>query len=404
MANQRQTGDRAEACGDAVPLLDPSGDQERQNARDELAVYVHIPWCIKKCPYCDFNSHPVRGNEDYTAYATALLDDWRTQLVRFGLRPKITSVFFGGGTPSLAPPFLFARILDALAPSAAVEVTMEANPGTAEYADFAGYRQAGINRLSIGVQSLNNKHLNALGRVHDSAEVIYAYDKARNAGFDNINLDLMWGLPAQAPDEALDDLQHAISLAPEHLSWYQLTIEEKTEFARRPPQLPQEDPLGDMETAGLALLEDSGYERYEVSAFAREQRLRCAHNLNYWGFGDYIGLGAGAHGKLTARGTHGLAIQRTHHPRSPRLFQAHPEAAQVDNIDPDDVPLEFLLNVLRLVEGVTFEEMWLRTGLGPAALAPHWARLVDLGLVHADRVGTTPLGLRYLDSTLAQFA
>ncbi|MCY4270799.1 MAG: radical SAM family heme chaperone HemW, partial [Gammaproteobacteria bacterium] len=264
-----------------------------------LGLYVHIPWCVRKCPYCDFNSHerPGAGIPE-AAYVEALCGE-------IALNKKIRlieTVFFGGGTPSLFQPESFARLLGrlaerkCLAPEA--EITLEANPGIAEAGRFAACRAAGINRLSIGVQSFDDAALARLGRIHGGADARAAFTIAREAGFDNINLDLMFGLPRQSQSQALSDLETAIALAPEHISWYQLTLEPNTVFWRRPPRLPPEHLIDTTQEAGIALLESAGYARYEVSAFARPGKA-CRHNLNYWRFGDYLGIGAGAHGKLT---------------------------------------------------------------------------------------------------------
>jgi putative oxygen-independent coproporphyrinogen III oxidase len=367
-----------------------------------LALYVHFPWCVAKCPYCDFNSHPLKPDTDFERYTHALLQDWRSQLNTFTLNQPFNSVFVGGGTPSLLPAELIQEVLQAMPLSATVEITMEANPGTTEYTNFAAYRHAGVNRLSIGAQSFNNSALKQLGRIHQACETEKAFAKARLAGFDNINLDLMWGLPQQTVEDALDDLDAAIALAPEHISWYQLTIEAKTEFARRTPLLPVEDTLAKMESAGLQKLKDAGYLRYEVSAFAQDKQF-CQHNLNYWSFGDYVGIGAGAHGKLVAPGVSTPGLIRTTKAHQPRLYLADPEATQTSTIPSDQLVVEFMLNALRLVDGVDFSTFSTNTGLPWQAVAHMWEPLVEQGLVRADRCATTPLGLRYLDSVVAEF-
>lgn len=371
-----------------------------------LGVYVHFPWCVQKCPYCDFNSHPLRGSLDEDAYLQALLEDLGAQLRDLSClerergAPRIDSVFFGGGTPSLFAADTFASLLAELAPwlTADVEVTMEANPGTVEHYPWKDYRKAGINRLSLGAQSFAPGALRKLGRIHGPDEIGVAFRAAREAGFDNINLDMMYALPEQSAAEALADLEAALALSPDHVSWYQLTLEPKTEFHARPPTLPDEDAVIDMEAHGRELLVAAGFTRYEISAYARPGRM-ARHNLNYWTFGDYLGVGAGAHGKQTI----GSRTLRTEKPRQPRLYMAQPSAMPVREIGADAIAGEFLLNALRLVDGVSFSEFEARTGLSKEALQPLWQRFVELGLLRADRLATTARGLNYLDSLLAEF-
>ena len=371
-------------------------------------LYVHFPWCVVKCPYCDFNSHPVRGSLDQSGYITALLEDLQSQ--RNCLPGRLDSVFLGGGTPSLFEPSALAPLLQALQPwlTDDTEITMEANPGSREHWDFAAYRRLGINRLSLGAQSFDARQLMRLGRIHGSDEIARAFERARAGGFDNINLDLMYALPEQTVTDAMADLDAAIALAPEHLSWYQLTLEPKTEFARRPPQLPSEDTMGAIEAAGLARLADAGYRRYEVSAFAREGRV-CRHNLNYWRFGDYVGIGAGAHGKVTQDGE----PTRTHKASQPRLYLQSPAAIETHRIEHDDIVGEIALNSLRLIEGIdtdTLNALFDLPGQDPR-VTQRWRRQLDArwqtaaakGLMRTDRFATTPLGLRYLDTLVAEF-
>jgi putative oxygen-independent coproporphyrinogen III oxidase len=370
---------------------------------EAVALYVHLPWCVRKCPYCDFNSHPQRGALPEREYLEALRADAADAVA--GLTPRrIGSVFFGGGTPSLFAPASFAALLDDLAPhlTADAEITMEANPGTAEHHDLAGYRLAGINRLSLGAQSFDDAMLERLGRIHAAADTIRAMALARRGGFDNVNVDLMYGLPEQTVQGAMDDLYNALALAPEHVSWYQLTIEPKTEFARRPPLLASDSVVDQIERRGHERLADAGFDRYEVSAYARLGR-RCRHNLAYWTFGDYLGIGAGAHGKMTRRVDGALRIERTRKPSQPRLYLAAPTATETTAIAEDERACEFLMNALRLRDGVHWPRLSEATTLERAALEPQWSALVSQGLVRDDRIATTPLGYRHLDAVLQQF-
>lgn len=342
-----------------------------------LSLYVHIPWCVRKCPYCDFNSHAVRDGLPQEAYVDALLADLDRDLADFGAaaagRP-LTSIFFGGGTPSLFAPAAIGRILDGVAARLAVapgaEVTLETNPGTVEHGRFDGYRAAGVNRISFGVQSFDDAMLERLGRIHSAGEAEQAIAQARAAGIDNFNIDLMYALPQQDLAGALADVERAIALAPPHLSHYQLTLEPNTLFAARPPPLPDGDAAWDMQEHCQQRLAEAGYAQYEVSAYARPGR-QAAHNLNYWRFGDYLGIGAGAHGKLTdaAAGT----IRRRAKQRTPRAYLAH--AASARRIAEDvtiaaaDLPFEYAMNALRLIDGVPAEAFAARTGLSDAAIA-----------------------------------
>jgi putative oxygen-independent coproporphyrinogen III oxidase len=370
---------------------------------DATGLYAHFPWCVRKCPYCDFNSHPQRGALDEAGYLAALRADAAEALADV-LPGQIATVFFGGGTPSLFSPAAFAELIGGLEPwlAADAEITMEANPGTLEHHDFAGYRRAGINRLSLGAQSFDPRQLAALGRIHSAEDTERAYLVAREAGFDNINLDLMYGLPHQTARQAMVDLETALRLEPEHLSWYQLTIEAKTEFARRTPILATESAIAVMEDEGHKLIDASGYGRYEVSAYARDG-FRCRHNLNYWTFGDYVGVGAGAHGKRTTSEAAGLRILRTSKPSQPRLYQGDPLRTERQPVPIEQLPFEFMMNALRLTEGVDFETFQARTGVGTSMLEPVWESLVRDGLVRRDRIATTPLGYRYLDGVLERF-
>ena len=358
-------------------------------------LYVHLPWCVYKCPYCDFNSHPLRGPLPKDEYLAALLEDLRFEQERFGRR-RFDTVYFGGGTPSLFPPAAFDALLRAA--DAEGEATLETNPGAAEHGDFAAYRRAGVTRVSIGGQSFDDAQLARLGRVHRAEDTRRVAAAVAATGFDSFNIDLMYGLPNQTVRDALADLQQAIALEPPHLSWYQLTIEPKTEFARRTPAgLPSAEEAVALEDAGLELLARHGYRRYEVSAFARDGH-QCAHNLNYWRFGDYAGIGAGAHGKRTAAGQ----VLRTVKPRQPRLFLAGCRGEAVP-VPPRELTTEFLMNALRLTDGVEAELFRARTQLKPAAIAETWAELARWGLMRTERLALTARGLRQLDGVVAHF-
>ncbi len=330
-----------------------------------LSLYVHVPWCVRKCPYCDFNSHQVRDEIPQQRYVDTLIEDLRSEAMLADDRP-IHSIFIGGGTPSLFTPEAYQQILGAvrdqfeLAPSA--EVTLEANPGTFERERFQGYREAGINRVSIGVQSFNNDSLDALGRIHNGDEAIAAAEAASTI-FDRFNLDLMHGLPQQTPELALADLRQALALNPNQISWYQLTLEPNTEFAARPPRLPVEEELWQIQEAGQSLLESAGYRQYEISAFARSGG-ESAHNINYWRFGDYIGIGAGAHGKFSNWNGESIEIRRRHKQRQPKGYM-NPESriAGDELIAADDRAFEFMLNALRLTDGFELKLFAERTGL-----------------------------------------
>ncbi len=370
-----------------------------------LSLYVHFPWCVRKCPYCDFNSHPAKGDLPEAAYLDQLLRDLERDL-EYAPHRTIETIFIGGGTPSLISGRTIAALLDGVRDRTDIahdaEVTLEANPGTVDEANFAAYRAAGVNRLSIGAQSFNSAHLSALGRIHDPDQIERAVAAAKAAGFERFNLDLMHGLPDQTVDDAVGDLQRALSLGASHVSWYQLTIEPRTEFAQHPPRLPDEDALGAIESAGLAMLSSSGLQRYEVSAFARDGEA-ARHNLNYWMFGDYLGIGAGAHGKITFAERN--AIVRTGKPLAPSRYLGA-EATELRSeevIAVDARPGEFLLNALRLIDGVDWQLFEPRTGCSPSAIDATWETLVARGLVRADRLAVTELGLRYLDSVVSEF-
>ena len=376
-----------------------------------LALYLHVPWCVRKCPYCDFNSHAARADIDEQAYVDALIRDLDFELREPESRALI-SIFIGGGTPSLFSDRAIGRLLDAVAArlrfAPDIEITLEANPGTADASHFRGYRAAGVNRLSIGVQSLDAAMLQRLGRIHDPHEARRAVELARAAGFDNLNLDLMYALPQQSAAQAEADLRAALALAPEHLSYYQLTLEPNTEFAARPPPLPDDEAAWDMQLAGQALLAECGYQQYEVSAYARDGR-QSRHNHNYWQFGDYLGLGAGAHAKRSFAGAGGLLVERRARQRHPRRYVETAGDARVlqqhDRVAVADLPFEFVLNALRLNDGFPRELFEQRTGLSFGVLAPALQQVRALGLIEAaqDVVRPTPLGRSHLNRLTGAF-
>ncbi len=367
---------------------------------NEASLYVHLPWCVRKCPYCDFNSHPLKAGTPFDGYVDALVEDLMAQLEDYGV-DRVPTVFFGGGTPSLFPPEAFARLLETIGGRlmADAEVTMEANPGTTEHGPLNGYRQAGINRISFGAQSFDDERLRALGRIHDSRAIVSSFDLARAAGFHNLNLDLMYGLPEQDRLGALSDLAAAIALEPEHISWYQLTLEPKTEFARRPPPLPGDLILDAMEQGGYELLARAGYDRYEVSAFSRPG-AGARHNVNYWTFGDYLGVGAGAHGKH--RRMDGCTV-RTRKAHQPRLYLSDPTQTEQAAVTTEQLPGEFMLNALRLTEGASLERFEAATGLPRSSLEPVRTRQIQAELLREDRLAATQRGYRLLDTLIADY-
>ena len=374
-----------------------------------LSLYVHLPWCLKKCPYCDFNSHEQPAALPEARYIDALLADVEAALPLVWGR-QIHSIFIGGGTPSLFAPESIARLLSDLRArlklTADCEITLEANPGTFERDRFKAFRAAGVTRLSVGVQSFNDAHLRALGRVHDGAQAVAAVEEAALA-FETFNLDLMYALPGQSLEMALADVERALALAPAHVSHYQLTLEPNTLFAARPPGgIPDEDLAWDMQEHCQARLAQAGYAQYEVSAYARAGR-QCAHNLNYWRFGDYLGIGAGAHGKLTLGAEQ--AILRRWKLRHPSAWLAAAGSAAAtggdERIAPAQRPFEFMLNALRLVEGFALQDFQARCGLPVAAIEAPLAQAVDRGWLRLDgaRVMPTALGRRFGNDVIALF-
>lgn len=337
-----------------------------------LSLYIHVPWCVRKCPYCDFNSHAQRGELPEAEYIQCLLDDLQEEQ-HFAQGRTIQTIFIGGGTPSLFSADSFKKLLDQIDQIIPIdkdaEITLEANPGTFEQEKFTGFRDAGINRLSIGIQSFNDSHLTSLGRIHSAEEAIKAAAMAREL-FPRFNLDLMHGLPGQDCSGALADLKQAIALQPDHLSWYQLTIEPNTEFHTHTPTLPIDETLWDIQEQGLALIQSAGYKQYEVSAYAKSPEQQSRHNLNYWRFGDYLGIGAGAHGKITLLEEQKI-IRRWKQKQPKAYMQKSTRLTGETEITQEELPFEFMLNALRLCQGVPAELFSKRTGL-------------DLGCIEAE--------------------
>ena len=377
-----------------------------------LSLYIHLPWCVRKCPYCDFNSHRAGDAPPKQRYVEALLEDLRREAGRAGGR-QIESVFLGGGTPSLFTPGEINNLLNGVRElfvlARGAEVTMEANPGTVECGSPAGYRDAGITRLSIGAQSFDDGQLSALGRIHNKADVVRAVETAQEGGFANINIDLMHGLPGQTVEMALEDLSAAIKLQPAHISWYQLTLEPNTVFyARPPPNLPDEDLAYEIQDRGQALLATHGFEQYEISAYAKDGE-RCRHNLNYWLFGDYLAVGAGAHGKITTSDS----IFRYQKPANPLQYMMAQEANVGDTamtaitaLGPADRMFEFMLNALRLCSGFSEELFVERTALTADDLMIATAAAREKGLIERSVDGfwkPTELGGRFLNDLQAEF-
>ncbi len=372
-----------------------------------LALYVHFPWCVRKCPYCDFNSHTLHGELEEPSYVAALQRDLAAQAPELAGR-EVSSIFFGGGTPSLFSPRAIGQLVESarrqLTLAADLEVTLEANPGTIERGRFAEYRAAGVNRVSLGAQSFDDARLAALGRIHCADETRRAAAELHAAGVVNFNIDLMYGLPGQDVDAALRDVEEALALRPSHLSHYQLTIEAGTVFAGRPPILPDDDAADAMLDACRERLEQTGFAQYEVSAYAAAER-RCRHNLNYWSYGDYLGIGAGAHGKLTLA-DQGQVV-RTTQVREPRRYLSSAGRGTFTRapVPAHELPFEFMLNALRLVEGFEVRTFTGRTGLPWASVAATMAELAGEGLIVT--AGTwyraSPHGLRFLNDVLLRF-
>jgi putative oxygen-independent coproporphyrinogen III oxidase len=374
-----------------------------------LALYVHLPWCVRKCPYCDFNSHALAGSIPESDYVAALESDLESEAARAGGR-ALQSVFIGGGTPSLFSDRAVAQILEAVARRVGIaphaEITLEANPGASEAARFRGFRAAGVNRLSVGVQSFDDARLKAIGRIHDAAEALAALEAARAAGFERINLDLMFGLPGQDLAGAVADVERALAFDPGHVSHYELTLEPNTVFHVRPPQRPGEDQRWEMEQACSERLAAAGYERYEISAWGRPGQA-SRHNLNYWHFGDYLGIGAGAHGKLST--TDPFTVRRNRKARVPGSYMQRAPAggAEVENhrLDDEALVFEYMLNALRLTGGFRLAEFEARTGLPAGRIGARIESLAARGLMEPADGGWRPTGqgFRFLNDLQGAF-
>ncbi|MDV2857333.1 radical SAM family heme chaperone HemW [Oceanimonas sp. CAM02] len=372
-----------------------------------LSLYIHIPWCVQKCPYCDFNSHALKHDIPEQEYIDALLQDLDADL-HFAQGRKLHSIFIGGGTPSLVSPESIGRLLAGVQQRLPfeddIEITLEANPGTVEAGRFGGFQRAGVNRISIGVQSFQADKLERLGRIHDPAQARFAAQEAAGVGLNSFNIDLMHGLPEQRLEDALYDLEQALAQAPPHLSWYQLTIEPNTPFASRPPALPEDDTLADIYERGHALLLAHGYQQYEVSAYAKPG-FEARHNLNYWRFGDYLGIGCGAHGKITLP-LQGQILRtvKVKHPRG-YLDSGRPYLDQHWHIETQDLSLEYFMNRLRLFEPIPCHEFTDLTGLPLAQLQAPLAEACRLELLEntGSHWRVTPLGRRFLNRLLDLF-
>lgn len=370
-----------------------------------VSLYIHFPWCIRKCPYCDFNSHKSPEQIPEKHYLQRLIEDLDQDLSQFPVT-TLHSIFMGGGTPSLFSAESMHWLLEALRArfqmDTTMEITLEANPGTFEQQKFKDYRATGINRLSLGIQSFNSQHLKTLGRIHDEKQAFQAIEAARLANFDNINLDIMHGLPHQSVAEGLDDLKMALSFQPEHLSWYQLTIEPNTIFYKTNPPLPPEQKAEALEKQGFALLEEHQFIRYEISAFTRNNRP-SAHNMNYWLFGDYLGIGAGAHGKITTA----EGIFRTRKHRQPQDYMNRDKAflTECKRVSDKEVLFEFMLNTTRLEQPLTFQFLEERTGLTKNHIIPQLQEAAQTGLIQLQETGwqITPLGRRFTNDLQALF-
>ncbi len=381
-----------------------------------LSLYIHIPWCVEKCPYCDFNSHALKNIIPEHDYVNALIEDLDADITRFNLdnRPLL-SIFIGGGTPSLfsaqAIKNLLTQVLSRFKHSEDIEITLEANPGTVEAEKFIGFFNAGVSRLSIGVQSFESPKLIKLGRIHDSEQAKVAAQLAKQCGVKSFNLDLMHGLPNQSVDDALDDLQTAISLEPNHISWYQLTIEPNTAFYSKPPTLPIDDTLWDIQEQGIKLLEEAGYHQYEISAYAKAG-FQCQHNTNYWQFGDYLGIGCGAHGKITdSKNNKIFRTVKVKHPKG-YLEQNRDYLDKLIPVQANELPFEFMMNQLRLHKSFNLVDYQNNTGLSTDTILPYLKKAEQRKLMINDKQAqgspndiwrVTDLGHKYLNDLLEIF-
>jgi len=373
-----------------------------------LALYIHIPWCLRKCPYCDFNSHEFHNSLPEQQYLKAIIEDLEAQLPQIWGR-RVISIFIGGGTPSLFSAETLNQLLSAIRARLSclpnLEITLEANPGTVEQTKFNDFKSIGINRLSLGIQSFNDDQLQELGRIHSADEAITAVEIARQAGFDNINLDLMFGLPGQSQQSGIKDLTTAINLQPAHISWYQLTIEPNTFFHTHTPVLPDDESIDTLQQQGQTLLDSHGYQQYEISAYARDKQM-CQHNLNYWQFGDYLALGAGAHGKITR--SDNQEILRYWQLRSPNAYMnANAEAKTSGRqiLKNEDIIFEFMLNALRLKHGFDIEIFQTHTGLSETLISDTCQQAIDKGLLNktGNHLKPTELGYRFLNDLVNIF-
>ena len=371
-----------------------------------LSLYVHIPWCVKKCPYCDFNSHEIQNTLPEDPYIDSLILDLKSQSEEVHSR-EVQSVFIGGGTPSIFSANSIQRLMSSLRNELTLndsaEITIEANPGTTDQENFSGFLEAGINRISIGAQSFSNSQLKSLGRIHDAHSAITAVHAAQQAGFENINIDLMYALPEQKISAALHDIEQAIDLNPSHISYYQLTIEPNTSFYRQPPVLPNSQTSWAIQQAGMNLLAQHGYQQYEVSAYAK-QNYQCIHNTNYWQFGDYLGIGAGAHQKLSLELP--TSITRCEKPKHPQQYMKHvnegASETQTHTLDEQDIIFEFMLNALRLKYGFTRQQFESHTGLSIEKISIPLQKHIDEDLLakEGDRINCTTRGYKFLDDVL----
>lgn len=392
----------------------PSNSSNRVliNQLPPLSLYVHIPWCVQKCPYCDFNSHALKGGIPETEYVAHLLDDLSADL-HFVQGRQLQTIFFGGGTPSLLSEQAMATLLTGIEQripfSENIEITLEANPGTLETNKFEGFAKAGVNRISIGVQSFELEKLVQLGRIHNSEEALKAAGFAHSS-VSTFNLDLMHGLPNQSVEQALADVKQAIALDPFHISWYQLTIEPNTLFHSKPPVLPDDDVLWDIQQQGHELLSQAGYEQYEISAYSKPGH-RCQHNLNYWQFGDYLGIGCGAHGKITVKTSEpssSVEVIRTEKIKHPKGYMdlTKPYAYKQWTVEPDELPFEYFMNRLRLKSMFNMEEFEQRTGLAKESQLAPLTKALELGLltqIDANSYKTTSKGIRYYNNLVDLF-